>query len=424
MSQPQSTVMQADLWSSSYNANISSVATTVGAEPAASIVHVQEIDATTIAQLKAVLDNVTITETVLIPNSIIHSPTTAISENVLVHPVKEENTQDDKVLVPDGLGNINPHHFPTRMSMDDMLKLNNMSLHSQISIPKQSVFERIKAREKRLFEDLRIANGRLAELTILKNYPLNPEEMYRNTNEVTNHFEPPTPELFRKLDTASEADRRAFAANLLNDSQIHHLLRCYELRYLCPVGYVVPKEDKKEEKDNDATTPSLISNELLSLDSQQQQSVTQPDAQVINPDPSEVLEKVIEFLARYQWCGGGIYIDDDTWGVHPKDADKPDGDYCLSNTMDQDNLKNPSLEKYMDDFCYLVERFYPTIDVSYKTHHIKKSNRVLVVFHFNLKTVIEERRKNNKEENDESSDDDSDEEDVVNDESSSDSESE
>ena len=212
------------------------------------------------------------------------------------------------------------------------------------------VFARIRQREQKTYESLSKLNARIEELDIQQSYPLSSELLFRDQQAITDHIDPPKAATFSKIDAMTDDERRTLVAKLMNPAQVHHFLRYYELVY------------------------------------------REPD-QIQPFDEAAILNKAVEFTERYQWVGGSIYVDDATWSVHPHPDDKPTADFSISNTFDVDHSENVCMEKYLDHFCYIMERHFEDLTASYKTRDIKHSNRKLLIVHFNRTSVIEEKRR-------------------------------
>jgi hypothetical protein len=271
----------------------------------------------------------------------------AASEN------KSINNDSQRILNSPLVSSANPFagRFSPRLLsryMDNLSLDNNNTIVS--SNVQKTVWQRINEREQRTIDELKVVNERLREINILKTYPLGLDELFRNEQEIDDHPEEPTPALFEKLDKSSEEDRSKFAMKLLNKRQIDNILLSYELRYLEPAVKLPFNDDA-------------------------------------------VIEKAIYLLARYQWIGGGVDIDDNTWGIHRRSEEKPLSDISLTNTIDYRNCDNTGLEEYLEDFCLLLDRHFEGCDARYDCTEIAACDRSLVIININHVDTIAERKR-------------------------------
>jgi hypothetical protein len=229
------------------------------------------------------------------------------------------------------------------------------------------LLKEVRTREGVALAEITSLNERIEANARKQMYPLAADMMFNKDehNDIREGSQPEVPNtsFFKRLDAATPDERRAFVARIMNDSQINHFIKLYELTNLVP----------------DAVLPFNKEN---------------------------ILEKASELLERMQWVGGGVYIDDTVWKADHGDLTKLHPSFCLTNTIDSIDFNNDFLDGYLDAICYCMERHFDNLDVRHISRTMEGTERRRLFLKFNQKDVMEERRR--KKKNNEPCDTDSD----------------
>lgn len=207
------------------------------------------------------------------------------------------------------------------------------------------VLERINNREQRTISELSCLNQQIRQMRSQKSYPLHMDDLLSHI-DADNQIEPPTEDLFARLDAATGAERAAFVSKLLSENQLNHILMYYEMTHIIP-----------------------------------------HHRQPFNE--TAIITKAQELLHRYRWIVGGIYIDDDVWTVHRSDTERSNSSFALSTTVSRTASLNDDLERYLDRLCTCIERYFVDLSVRYQNRSISDTNRNQLFIKFNTVQIAE-----------------------------------